>query len=160
MDKSIRAVTENDIAIWFALAKESEAIIKDLIQDTSVFYEGFDTYMQAKIRQQEAFMAWEPGAGCMGIIAFSRRHNRITFLGVFEGNTYREAGAPLMEFALRQLDGSKEITSTVLKGSHPRLVEERQFYEHYGFQASGDTMEAGVPAIVMKRLPLLSENNR
>jgi hypothetical protein len=153
MGFTIRAVTEEDIPIWLKLAQESETIVKELIPEVSVFYEGFDAYMQAKIRQQEAFMAWEPDAGCVGIVAFSRRHNGITFLGVFERHTYQYAGDPLLAFALSRLDGSQEITSTVLKGSHPRLAEEMQLYERCGFWAGEDTIEAGAPAVVMKKLP-------
>jgi hypothetical protein len=151
MEYQIQRITEDEIPIWWSLAQESEPFVKELIPDVHTFFEGFDTYMQAKIRQHEAFMALKPGAGCTGIVAFSRRYNRITFLGVFDGYAYLEAGSPLLEFALQQLDGNKEITSTILKGSHHRFVEERQLYERYGFRAGEETIEAGVPAVVMKR---------
>jgi hypothetical protein len=158
MDYQIQPMIESEIPIWWSLAQESEHIVKELIPDVRTFYEGFDTYMQAKIRQHEAFMAWKPGAGYTGIVAFSRRHNRITFLGVFDGYAYLEAGSPLLEFALQQLDRNKEITSTVIKGNHPRLAEERQLYEWYDFRAGEDTIEAGVPAVVMKRCCRLRKN--
>ncbi len=147
----IQSINEKDIPIWLALARESETIVKELIPDVNIFYEGFDAYMLAKIQQREAFMALRPDTGCVGIVAFSRRHNRITYLGVSEGYSYLEVGSHLLEFALQQLDVSKEITSTVLKGSHPRLSEERQLYECYSFHAGEDTIEAGVLAMVMKR---------
>jgi hypothetical protein len=59
---------------------------KKIISDISIVYEGFDIYMEAKIKQNEAYMAVnEASQECAGIIAFSKKHNRIIFWGSFQG---------------------------------------------------------------------------
>jgi len=38
-----------DKHVWMSLAHEEDKIVKDLITDLSIFYEGFEKYMEAKI---------------------------------------------------------------------------------------------------------------
>jgi ribosomal protein S18 acetylase RimI-like enzyme len=157
---TIRAVTPDHIPVWVALGHESDPIVRDLIPDITRFYDGFDQYMEAKIRQGEAFMVVDARTDtCLGIIAFSRTHNRITFLSVFERYPFDEIGSLLLEFAIDQLDTAKAISSTVLDGRHARLHAEQRLYEHYGFTPWGHTVEAGVPAIVMARPPQRAGRN-
>jgi hypothetical protein len=72
--------------------------------------------MAAKIKQHEAFMAMDRmSEKCLGIVAFSKNHNRITFIGVTQDADFQKVGGKLMEVALNQLDNTKEITVNVLR---------------------------------------------
>lgn len=149
----IRALTQNDIPAWLALAHEGDEMVRGILPDIATFYEGFDEYIESKIKQHEAFMATDRMSGkCLGIVAFSQKHNRITFLGVAQDIDFQKTGRKLMEVALNQLDKTKEITVDVLKSEADIFKKERNLYELFGFTASGKTVsEAGVPARQMKR---------
>lgn len=149
----IRALTPSDTAVWDLLAHQtSDDVLNELGADSTTFYAGFDLYMEAKIRQGEAFMAVDPSTGnCMGIIAFSRKHNRITFVSVFDQYDRLQVGSLLVMLAIGQLDATKPIRSTVLKSRHKRMTEETLLYEALGFAPCGDTIEAGVSATIMER---------
>lgn len=150
----IRPLTLDDIHVWLALSRESDPIVADLITDIDVFYDGFDRYMQAKIRQGEAFMAVAPGTDrCRGIIAFSKKHNRITFLGVSADDDLAGVGACLLEFAMRRLDNRRDILATVLDSPHERFRAEKRLYERFGFVQNGSVLEAGVQALLMQHRP-------
>jgi predicted GNAT family N-acyltransferase len=149
----IRAVTMDDRQAWLALAHESDEIIGKLIPDIATFYEGFDDYMDAKIRQNEAFMAEDRiSKRCQGIVGFSKKNNRITYLGVSNNNAFQKIGSKLMAVALNQLDNSREISVNVLKSDADPIKKERNLYESLGFTEYDNTIfEAGVPACMMKR---------
>ncbi|HEY31663.1 MAG TPA: GNAT family N-acetyltransferase [Dehalococcoidia bacterium] len=152
----IRAVTMDDCQTWLNLAHESDEIVSRLIPDIATFYDGFDDYMKAKIRQNEAFMAVDRmSERCLGIVAFSKSHNRVTFLGVSTNSDFYIIGSKLMEVALNQLDNTKEISVTVLKSDSEPIKQERVLYESLGFtEHDGSVLEAGVPACLMKRPPV------
>jgi len=146
----------DDWQTWLELAHESDELIGKLIPDISTFYDGFDDYMKAKIRQNEAFMAVDRLSGrCLGIVAFSKSHNRITFLGVSKNNDFHIIGSKLLEVALNQLNNTKEISVTVLKSDFEPITKERTLYERFSFTEYDNTiLEAGVPACLMKRPPV------
>lgn len=151
----IRAVTKNDIQTWLALAHESDEIVDKLIPDIAIFYEGFDDYMTAKIRQNEAFMAEDRMLKhCLGIVGFSQKNNRITFLQVAKDSDFKKIGSKLIEIALNQLDKTKEISVNVLKSDAEPIKQEHKLYISLGFIEYDNTIfEAGVPACLMKRPP-------
>ena len=149
----IRQVTMDDRQTWLALAHESDEIVSRLIPDIATFYDGFDDYMDAKIRQNEAFLAEDRmSKRCLGIIAFSKKNNRITYLGVADNNAIQKIGSKLMEVALNQLDNSREISVNVIKSDAEPIKQEQKLYESLGFTEYDNTIfEAGVPACLMKR---------
>ena len=149
----IRALNEKDIPAWLALAHESDDVIARMIPDIAVFYDSFNEYMARKIKQREAFMATDVlTRKCLGIIAFSRTHNRITFLGITKKADFSVIGTKLMEFALKQLDSSKEITANVLKSTAGIFQKEQSLYKRFGFvETDNITMENGIPARQMKK---------
>jgi len=151
----IRAVTMKDRQAWLALAHEADEIVGALIPDIAVFYEGFDDYMDAKIRQNEAFLAEDRMTErCLGIVGFSQINNRITYLQVAKGSNFKKTGAKMMEVALNQLDKTKEITVNVIKSDAEPIKQERKLYKSLGFIEDDKTIfEAGVPAGLMKRPP-------
>jgi diadenosine tetraphosphate (Ap4A) HIT family hydrolase len=149
----IRALTTDDMPAWLALAYESDEIVGELIPDIDKFYEGFDDYMASKIKQHEAFMAADRLSGkCLGIVAFSKKNSRITYLGVTQSANFQNIGGKLMEIVLNQLDNTREITATILKSSEASIQQERALYERFSFTESvGDIVENGLPALQMKR---------
>jgi ribosomal protein S18 acetylase RimI-like enzyme len=151
----IKTLTEKDIPAWLALAHEGDEIIARMIPDLAVFYADFDGYMERKIKQQEAFMAYDVlSYKCLGIIAFSKNNNRITFLGIARTANYPAVGKRLMEHALNQLDNTGEITASVLKLNVGIFQKERELYKSLGFMETDDKiMESGVPAGIMKKNP-------
>lgn len=151
----IQKLTLDNRQIWLALAHESDKIVKMLIENIDIFYDGFDSYMNTKIEKNEAYMAIDDNLKqCMGIVAFSKTYNRITFLGVFELFDFISVGSKLIDFALKQLDFSKPISANVLKGGIEPLLKERQLYETFGFvEYDNSIFEAGVPACMMRLFP-------
>ena len=152
----IRPVTTDDIKTWLNLSHEWDEIVSTLISDIHVFYESFDDYMTDKIRQNEAFMATDRMSGrCLGIIAFSKTNNRITFLGIAQNADFQVIGSKLIGIALNQLDPTKEISTSVFKSDLASVKQEQTLYESYGFIKHDNTiLEAGVPAYLMKKPPL------
>jgi hypothetical protein len=151
----IRALTSTDIPAWLTLAHEADECVARLTPDIAVFYTGFNDYMSRKISRGEALMAFDViSARCLGIIAFSRNHNRITFLGITEGANFPAVGKKLLESVMKQLDTAKEITTGVLKSKAGIFQKERALYKSFGFMETENTlMEHGVPASQLKLLP-------
>jgi ribosomal protein S18 acetylase RimI-like enzyme len=149
----IRALNEKDIPAWLALAHESDSIIARMIPDIAVFYHDFDEYITRKTEQYEAFMATDILTGkCLGIIAFSRTYNRITFLGVTKTAEFSVIGTKLMDFVLNQLDNTREITANVIKSNTGIFQKEYALYKRFGFiETDNKIMENGIPARQMKR---------
>lgn len=154
----VRTMTLDDLHIWEKFAHDiSDNIVKKLVPDISIFYEGFDSYMEAKIKQNEVYMAvYESAKLCAGIIAFSKNNNRITFFGVSESSDFECVGSKLIDIVLGQLDTSKDITANVLRGDFEPLLKEKKLYQQYGFvEYNNSIYEAGVPACMMKLYPKL-----
>jgi hypothetical protein len=151
----IRTLTERDIPVWLALAHESDDVVLGLKRNLTVFYEGFDEYMERKIMQEEAFKAVDEESGkCLGIVAFSSNHNRISFIGVSKAVDFHEVGSRLMEFAFSRLDNAREITAKIIKSDARMIEQERALYERFNFKESDVKLEEnGVPVIQMKKNP-------
>ncbi len=150
-----RLMTKDDIPTWLALAHEGDQAIAELIPDISVFYRGFDDYMKAKIKKNEALMVVDSATEkCAGIAAYSRKNNRITFLGVCGKADFKAVGGKMLETVLSKLDTGKEITVNVIKSNDRLIQRERKLYREYGFiEDETEIIEAGVPARRMKRPP-------
>lgn len=150
----IRAVTLDDTQTWLNLSHEWDDIVSQLIPDISMFYEGFDDYMVTKINQNEAFIAIHRLSGrCLGIVAFSKDNNRISYLGVSKNVDFQLIGSKLMEVAINQLDMTREISANVFKSDLAPVKQERTLYESYGFTERGTVLEVGIPACMMKKPP-------
>jgi predicted GNAT family N-acyltransferase len=149
----IKALTQDDIPVWLRLASEGNEAVSKLIPDISVFYDGFDEYMNSKIKHHEAFMAVDIELNrSLGIVAFSQKHNRISFIGISKDADFQEVGGKLMEVALDNLDKSKEITANVLDSGTGIFLKERSLYESFGFEKTPNkVIENGIKAVEMKR---------
>jgi hypothetical protein len=150
-----RLMTRDDIPAWLALAHEGDHLIGELIPDISVFYKGFEEYMAEKIKQNEAFMALDGyPERCAGIVAFSRKNNRISFLGVAGDADFPTVGRKLLETVLSKLDTAREITVILIKSDDEVIKRERELYADFGFvEDEAEIFEAGIPARLMRRPP-------
>lgn len=156
----IRPITIEDIPMWIALSKEHDDYVKELVSDLTQWYEGnesdmaFTDYIIAKIQQQEAFMATDNnGKWCFGIVAFSKKYNRITFFGISHNQDFYLVGEALMSYALNQLNSNMEIAINIIQSTAPQIEKEREFIKRYGFVCIGSELENGVPVDKMMKQP-------
>lgn len=82
---------------------------------------------------------------CLGIIAFSRNNNRITFFGVSHKAHFESVSQLLIDYALSQLDANKQISVNIIKSDAEMLRKEREIFYDYGFVNNNSELENGVP---------------
>jgi hypothetical protein len=141
------------------LSHEFDVYIKELVGSLSHWYDGsendiaFSEYMNSKIVKQEAIMVVErANTRCLGIIAFSRNNNRITFFGVSHKADFESVSMLLINYVLNQLDTNKQITVNVIKSDSEILNKERKIFADYGFIYRNSDLENGVPVDKLCRL--------
>lgn len=157
--KILRIMTDEDIGDWLNLSKEYDDYVKPLTDDFDLWYQGNDQdigfmdYMKAKIRQKEALMVMDENSKhCLGIIGFSKKNNRITFLAVaHKVKDYKAIGQMLMEGSLKVLDTREPIYVNLLKSEALQIYKERILLESFGFMDQDLDFENGVPVIRMCR---------
>ena len=109
----VKIITEKDILKWESLSTEHDVYVKELVSEITEWYEGnenspsFRVYMETKIRQNEAFMATDSFENCSGIIAISKKSNRITFFGIGKNKDVKIIGNLLLSYAIKLLDKKK-----------------------------------------------------
>jgi hypothetical protein len=118
----------------------------------SILHPRFESYMARKIVQREAVAATDQAANWLGVIAFSRAGNRITFFAVSKSADFHETAQELLSFALRQLDTGKTISINVPKSEHEIALAEKSFFERNGFIIyDGNALENGCPVLSLAR---------
>jgi hypothetical protein len=150
----IRPLGIEELPLWLAFSHEYDRYIEALLPDVSRFYRGFDRYMMQKIHQHEAFILEDHVHNhvCCGILAVSKSGNRITYFGIAEQADVEQVGQRLIQYALSQLDQSRDITVNVVKSDADIFVRVRVLFEAAGFVVQdGTVMEEGVPAYLLKR---------
>ena len=113
----------------------------------------FDDYMDAKIRQGEAYMVADGGGLCLGIIAFSKKNNRITFFAVSHRAEFSVAAQALLQHALDELDPSKPVYINEIVSTSEWMDLHATLYRGFGFVFSCDTIESGVPVKTLVKRP-------
>ena len=155
----IRMVESADIPKWQALSQEHDCYVKELVPDLTEWYEGnetspaFEVYMQGKIDKQEAFMAIDTNGNCLGIVAISKKNNRITFFGVSHKTDFHTVGYCLMKHSLEKLDISKAISINEISSTAPQIQRYRDLYLDNEFVYSYDSIECGVPVNTFVKQP-------
>ena len=156
---TIRTVTEADIPSWQALSSENDQYVKESVPDLSEWYDGNDNspaftfYMQAKIAQKEAFMVVDCNDKCLGIIAISKKSNRITFFAVSHRSDFSVTADALFKYAFSLLDNSKAIYINEIMSSSVWIELHKKLYLDLGFVFSCDSVENGVPVKTYKKSP-------
>ena len=104
----IRWLTVKDKSAWQQLA----GTVAELFDSPNMpFEQSFLSYMDSKITNHEALIAVDRMSNeCLGVIGFSRTHNRISWFAVAEQYRNNGIGTRLLNTALRQLDNTKDIT--------------------------------------------------
>lgn len=155
----LKVIEENDIPQWVSLSSEYDLYIKELVGSLSQWYDGneknigFTDYMNSKIAKKEAIMAVEKAnSDCLGIIAFSRNKNRITFFAVSHKAHFESVSKLLIDYALCHLDTNKQIIVNIIKSKAEILCKEREIFSDYGFIYSNSELENGVPVDIFCRL--------
>ena len=155
----IRPVTEADIPNWQALSTEYDSYVKESVSDLSEWYDGnesspaFTSYMKAKITQQEAFIAIDCDDICLGIIALSKKNNRITFFAINHRSDFFVVANAIFEYAFSLLDNSKAIYINEIISSSEWMGFHMKLYHDLGFMFFCDTIENGVPVKTLKKPP-------
>jgi|LSQX01.1.fsa_nt_gb hypothetical protein len=154
----IKPVISDDIPIWIALSHQYDAYASELVPDLSVWYEGdensmaFTDYMIAKIKKNEVFMAIDEQSDiCLGITAFSKTNNRITFFAVSHEVEFNNVGNMLIKHVLSRLDSTREVTVNILKSNAPHIIKEKELFGSFGFSIIGSQLENGVPVYIMSK---------
>jgi ribosomal protein S18 acetylase RimI-like enzyme len=148
----ITEVTPAHIPQWLALAAEMEP----LFQGSMVNNPDFQAYMRAKIGHREALMAVDHTAQTvMGVIGFSRTHNRISWFGVFEQYRKHGAGSKLLRCALNQLYPVRAVTVCTFRDGEPGGQPARNMFQKFGFVETDTnvTDKDGNSRCIMTRVP-------
>jgi len=160
----VRLVKNFDIPKWWALSREYDCYVKELVPDLSEWYDGnndtsisFDAYIESKINKQEAFIAEDDINDCLGIIAISRANNRISFFGVSHRAGIHTAGSKLIKHALENLDDKKPVNINEINSTSPQIQKQIGLLLDFGFEYSCDATENGVPVNVFVKPPLSKE---
>jgi diadenosine tetraphosphate (Ap4A) HIT family hydrolase len=143
----IRPATKADIPAWLALGHEKDLIVFQLTPDVNKFWDGFKSWVERKIEGNEAFMAIDriPNR-CLGVIAFSKKHNQVTFISVIKEADFEKVGEKLLQVVLNQLGSHKAIIASVLQSDSSIVKKEKALYEKHGFKEHYQTKnEVGLP---------------
>jgi diadenosine tetraphosphate (Ap4A) HIT family hydrolase len=156
----IREVTKEDIPAWLVLAHDKDAIVNELVENPAVFWDGFTGWAERKIQRHEAFIAADRITNkCLAVIAFSRKHNRVTFIAADQQTDFEMIGSKLLGIVINQLDWEKEVTANVLNSTLPIIKQEQALYTKHGFKEHMKTiLESGVPARQMLK-PAMGKKN-
>lgn len=150
----IRDVTAEDIPAWKALSREYDGYVGALVGTLQTWYEGegdsvaFSAYMAGKIAKREAAIAVDVSGRCLGIVAFSRHNNRITFFGVSHAAAFFNVGEALVTHACKQLDASRNIAIHSIASQAPWIERHRRLLTGLGFTHCENALENGVPVHV------------
>ncbi|MBN1411671.1 MAG: GNAT family N-acetyltransferase [Spirochaetales bacterium] len=148
----IKAVNNKYIHQWLELAKELEPVFQAPMAGVPSFRE----FIQSKIENQEAFMALDrkEALSLMGIIAFSRKSNRISWFGVFGKYRGKGAGSKLLECALSHLDFTRDIEVITFRENNPDSLPALAIYKKYGFEVVDENyLWEGQKRCLMRKSP-------
>lgn len=148
----VELATYKIIPAWIELAREVEPLFEGSMAED----DGFHKFMKRRIKRSEALMICDESHSdeLMGLIAFSRNNNVIAWLAVFEKHRRKGIGSELLEHALKDLDGMKEISVTTFREDSKEGLPARQLFQKYGFiDFDTNAFYDGHPRCVMKRPP-------
>lgn len=90
-----------------------------------------------------------------GVLLFSRGRNMICCLAVHPEHRKQGVASVLLEKALEELDGSREITVSTFREEDEKGIAPRALYRKFGFQVGELTEEFGYPNQVFVLYPPL-----
>lgn len=148
----IRWVVKEDKSSWSHLAGTVAHLFDSPDMATD---EGFLNFMDSKIKKFEALCAIDRISGrILGIIAFSRTYNRISWFAVQSDQRQKGIGTRLLATALRNLDNTKDISVITFTDDHIGGEGARKIYKNADFVDLGDVIDdQGNKRCKMMRLP-------
>ena len=146
----IRWAKESDLPAWYALATEVSDIFQhpvDMGAELRAKASG-----QGAVGRHEMLAAVDKKSGdAMGFICFSRAKNDIAWLAVSEKYRGKGVGSRLLEAALQQLDGRRDITVVTFCADYLPGAAARALYKKHGFTQEKPTTYNGLPRCTMIR---------
>ncbi len=146
----IRPGRPEDLASWMELVREVRRNFPGL--ETGKALGEHERTVLGFMEDGRALCAAE-GEEIAGVLLFSRRHSRICCLAVKPAYRRRGIASLLMEKALREMDGGREVTVSTFREGDPKGAAARAFYERFGFTEGELTEEFGYPCQVFRRTP-------
>lgn len=150
----IRWVTLEDIPKWLELSQQYDKYVLEAGYDLDAWYDygNFNDYMIRKIENFNAIIAEDRMTKkCLGVLAFSKTHNRVTFFAVSHDTDFNEVAQKLYIVAFRQLDSSKDISVKMLKCNNGIYASIKKFYIDNGFTLESETVENNIDLIKFRR---------
>ena len=89
----------------------------------------------------------------VGVLLFSRNRNMICCLAVDPEHRKQGVASRLLEKALGEMDGGKEITVSTFRENDEKGIAPRALYRKFGFQEGDLTEEFGYPNQVFTLRP-------
>ena len=156
----IRFALESDIPAWIQLAEDVSSVFRapHMSNDPE-----FLSYMHSKISKNEALIAVDlPDQNCMGVIGFSKTHNRISWLGVFDMYRGKGIGSHLLDAAIKELDSTKVITVETYRDDYIAGFPAKMLYRKFGFMDTDNTLidKLGNEICLMSRKPEVIKPDR
>lgn len=149
----VEPVTTALVPQWLMLAREMEPIF----QGSMVSNEDFHNFIRSKIEKKEAYAAFNETASqdVMGIIAFSRSKNSISWLAVSEEYRQQGVGSELLKSAMAEMNRRKEITVITFRAGSSYAAASQALYTKFGFRVrDNNACHHGQPRCVMCTDPM------
>ena len=147
----VTTITLEYLPEWLKLAKKMGSVFQSPMAEDKKFRE----FISKRMERHEAIMAIDRGGGnpLMGVIAFSRSSNSISWFAVYPESQNRGVGSVLLACALNQLDKKKDISVITFREGETRGISARHIYCNYGFvEVDGSLFHHGQPRCLMKKL--------
>ena len=134
--------TDSDIDEWMRLVKEISPSFPGLETEEAI-REHRETVLRFFGKRQA--LCVKDGRKIVGVLLFSRGHSMICCLGISPSHRRRGIASALIEKALRQLDGTKDISVTTFREGDERGTAPRALYRRFGFTEDELCEEFGYP---------------
>ena len=147
---TVEIASREIISQWLELAKEVEPIFQANMADDPEF----NAFMERKLAQLEVLSVRNKNSNLMGVITISRNKNSISWFAVFQMYRGIGVGSKLLEYAINELDSSKEIEVITFREDYVEGIPARIVYQKFGFVDYDLSIEMnGFPRSLMKRYP-------
>lgn len=153
----LRWVTTEDIPAWIQLA----GTVAELFNSPNMAMDkSFHDYMDSKIEKFEALAAIDRMSNrFLGVIGFSRTHNKISWFAVQPDLRGKGIGKLLLGTALRHLDNTKDATVVTFTADNTEGQAARAVYKKAGFVDMGAfTDENGNKRCTMRLSPIANSS--
>ena len=148
---NIRLITEEDIPKWEKLSFELDCYVKEFYSGFSEWnvskkqYPTYRKYLESKVKQKEAYMAVDISDNCLGVIAFSKKRNYITFFGISQNANVPMTGDMLFSHTIKLLDKDRNILTKLICCNLDLINQHKYLLKENGFRETGLLIKNGLP---------------